>query len=209
MLHLLTDTHRQQRWTAAQLVAMAAAEGVDVVQYRDKHLAPAAQVAQVQAALQRIPPGSPTRLVVNDHLSVALAAGAHGVHVGQGDDAPDQALLQLPPGSLVGATVHNEEELAAVLQLPLSYIGVGPVFGTTSKNTGLPPLGIVGLRHLCNLSPFPVIAIGSITAARISQVMDAGAHGVAILSDYCLAPHPQAAAAAFLRALAPYRPRTA
>ncbi|MBX3103224.1 MAG: thiamine phosphate synthase [Bacteroidetes bacterium] len=204
-LHLLTDTRLQSRWSHLQLVRMAVSAGADVVQYREKTSSLAEQTVEVRSLLAAVPSGNPTRILVNDHLSVALDAGAHGVHLGLADGSPAEALRSLPPGCLVGATVHSLQELEPLLSLPISYIGVGPVFGTTSKNTGLPPLGLAGLRHLCKLSPFPVIAIGSITADNLPQVMDTGAHGVAILSEFCLAPHPEAAAAHLLHLLEPYR----
>jgi thiamine-phosphate pyrophosphorylase len=204
-LHLLTDTHLQHRYTHLELALMAAQAGADAVQYREKVLSPAQQTDEVRAIIAQLPAGSTTRIIVNDHVQVALEAQAHGVHVGLEDMPAHKALQLLPAGSIVGATVHNVQELEALADLPISYIGVGPVFGTTSKDTGLPPLGLAGLQQLCNLSPFPVIAIGSITAARVPQVMDVGAYGVAILSEFCLAPHPADAATALLRAMEPYR----
>lgn len=202
-LHLLTDTRLQQQHSHLQLALMAAEAGADAVQYREKDKTAeqqATEVAEMVAELQEYN----TLLIVNDHPQVALQAAAHGVHVGRQDDAPQRALALLP-GRLVGATVHSPQELDDLAGLPISYIGVGPVFGTQSKDTGLPPLGIEGLKQICNLSPYPVIAIGSITAENLPQVMDAGAYGVAVLSAFCLAPDPQAATRTLLRALRPYR----
>jgi thiamine-phosphate pyrophosphorylase len=103
---------------------------------------------------------------------------------------------------LVGATVHNQEELEALKGQRIDYIGVGPVFGTSSKDTGLPPLGLDGLARLCQLSDWPVIAIGSIGLEDVGRLKAAGAHGVAVISAFCLAEKPIAVAKAFLEKLA-------
>jgi thiamine-phosphate pyrophosphorylase len=101
----------------------------------------------------------------------------------------------------IGVTVHNQAEYEAVAHLPIDYIGVGPVFGTTSKDTGLPPLGLSGLKYFCELSRFPVIAIGSINTINIRSVMDTGAYGVAVLSDFVLAESPEQKTKELLRLL--------
>lgn len=202
-LHVLTDTVVQQAHSHAQLAQMAIQAGVPVVQYREKNKTEAALLAQTKA-LVALTHGTNTKLIVNDHLAVAVAAGAHGVHVGQGDAPPQTALAHMPPGSIVGATVHNLAELEAVQGLPIAYIGVGPVFGTASKHTGLPPLGTAMLAKFVTLSAVPVIAIGAIHLNNVREVLDCGVHGIAVLSSFCCAPNPVHAAQNFLDILASY-----
>lgn len=140
-------------------------------------------------------------LIVNDRADLAAHADAQGVHLGQGDGAPQAAAGLLGPHAIVGATVHSRAELDALAGAPIHYIGVGPVFGTQSKAVGLPDLGLDGLAALCAASPWPVIAIGGIALADVAAVLAAGAHGVAILSAFCCADFPSAVAAEFLAKL--------
>jgi thiamine-phosphate pyrophosphorylase len=83
----------------------------------------------------------------------------------------------------------------------VDYLGVGPVFGTRSKQNPAPPLGLKALAVTARECPVPVIAIGAITPDRVAEVMEAGAHGIAVLSGICCAPDPAAAAAQYREAL--------
>ena len=203
-LQLITDVVLQQRYDHAALAAMARAAGAPAVQLRHKGPNPALHVRAVADALA----GGATPLSVNDHVALAAAEGA-SAHVGQEDAAPLEARRLIGPDALLGATVHNHAELEALIALGqpdvIDYIGVGPVYGTTSKRWSgaqLPPLGLDGLAALCNFSPWPVIAIGSVTQSRLDDVLAAGAYGVAVLSDWVLADAPERAARAWTEALA-------
>lgn len=192
-LQLITDTALQQRYSHLELVAFAQQAGAPAVQFRQKQWqATHTEQLRATAALLR---GSSTQLIVNDHVADAAAVGA-GAHVGQGDLPPAEARALLGPSALLGATVHNAAELEALIaaQADIDYIGVGPVFGTQSKRWAsgqLPPLGVAGLALLCNLSPWPVIAIGSIARQHLSEVLQAGAFGVAVLSAFVRADNPE------------------
>jgi len=202
-LHVLTDVSLQQRYGHLELAQLALEGGAEVVQLRDKGTLPATQLIAVARAIARECEQRGARCVVNDHVDIALAAGVAGVHVGRGDPAPEHARRLLGPAALIGVTVHDEEELRAAMAGPADYLGVGPVFGTTSKETGLPPLGLEGLARLARATSVPVIAIGGITPERVAEVLAAGAYGVAVLGGVCLAADPVAATAAYLRALPP------
>lgn len=191
-IHVLTDTVLQSRYSHLELARLAFAGGADVVQYRNKALQPGQIPAELRemALLSRMPH---QKLVVNDNPALAAVVAADGVHLGREDASPDQARALLGIQAIIGATVHSIAELEALAGQPIDYIGVGPVFGTSSKNTGLPPLGLEGLAEICRRSPWPVIAIGSITRANAKSVIEAGAAGVAVLSDICCAENPQEA----------------
>ncbi|MDX2062710.1 MAG: thiamine phosphate synthase [Bacteroidia bacterium] len=199
-LHVLTDQSVQQRYTHLELTQRAVAAGVPVVQYRHKTYDPARDRAELMAIAQ-LTAASATRLLVNDYLDEALAVRAGGVHLGQGDPDPAEALKRLGPAAVVGVTVHSAAECQFANRLPVHYVGIGPVFGTRSKATGLPPLGLAGLERLCRMSHHPVIAIGSITLETVPQVLACGAYGVAILSAFCTAREPEQVASQFLDAL--------
>lgn len=114
--------------------------------------------------------------------------------MGVEDGSLAEARELLGPEAIIGATVHNRVELEALQGQAIDYIGVGPVFGTQSKETGLPDLGLEGLQDLCRLSPWPVIGIGGVGMNGITKVKQAGAYGCAIISAFCKAENPKKSA---------------
>lgn len=199
-LHLLTDTALQRRHSHLDLARMAFAAGHVAVQYRNKDFQPARDLAELQA-IADLARSLGRLLLINDDPRLALQVGAGGVHLGREDGSVAAARALLGPDACIGATVHDPRELADLRGQGADYYGIGPVFGTNSKDTGLPPLGLDGLAALVRLADRPVIAIGSIDLARIPSVMASGAHGIAVISAYCMADDPAAAALDLLRAL--------
>jgi thiamine-phosphate pyrophosphorylase len=123
------------------------------------------------------------------------------VHLGRDDlDVPIARQL-LGPDVLIGGTANSLEEARRVAATDVDYLGVGPVFGTGSKANPAPPLGLDGLRAIAHAVDRPVIAIGGITPDRLAAVLDAGAHGVAILSAVVCQADPAAAARECRRAI--------
>lgn len=199
-LHVLTDFLFQQRYSHAALARLAIAGGADTVQFRQKtgttrdllaNLRPT--VAACRAA------GVP--LIVDDHLDLALAAGADGIHLGQLDLPLADARAVLArcggPTRIVGATATTPEQAAAAEAAGADYVGFGPVFPTASKASPASVKGLEGLTRACAAVRIPVIAIAGITPGRVRPVLEAGAHGVAVMTAVTTAPDPQAAAARF------------
>lgn len=176
---------------------MAFAAGAHVVQYREKRYRPHLHRDDLQA-LVRLARAPYQKLVVNDLVQEAAFAGADGVHLGAEDTLPEQAASLLPETALIGVTVHSLAELERAELGPADYYGIGPVFGTNSKVTGLPPLGIPGLAALARRTQRPVVAIGNVQPADVAPLLQAGAHGVAVLGGISLAPDPYAATMAYL-----------
>jgi thiamine-phosphate pyrophosphorylase len=197
---VITDTATQRRYSHLQLADLAWTAGSCAVQYRQKAFSNAVDLPELKT-LVAIAHERGQCLVINDRVDLAFDLGAAGVHLGQGDGDPRAAAQLLGPQAIVGATVHSLAELDALAGAPIHYIGVGPVFGTSSKATGLPDLGLDGLAAICAASPWPVIAIGGITLAHVAEVLAAGAHGVAVISAFCLASDPQSIARGFLEKL--------
>jgi thiamine-phosphate pyrophosphorylase len=189
-LHIITDTTVQQRHGHLELAKMAWEAGKCAVQYRNKQFSHARDWKEVKAIADWAARGNDC-LIINDDAALAFELQAQGVHLGQGDGAPRDAAALLGPAALIGATVHTMAELDALRESPIHYIGVGPVYGSRTKRTGLPDLGLEGLARLCAVSPWPVIAIGGIGEHQVREVISAGAHGVAIISAFCLAPNPR------------------
>jgi thiamine-phosphate pyrophosphorylase len=122
------------------------------------------------------------RIVINDRADIALMAGAAGVHVGQ-DDLPVAAIRQMVgPSVVVGLSTHDEQQADLAIDSSADYIAVGPVYGTTSKDTGYDARGLDLVRHAAGRGK-PVVAIGGITLARARDVVAAGATAIAVISD--------------------------
>jgi thiamine-phosphate pyrophosphorylase len=196
-LHVITDESRPTRFSHSDLARLAVAGGADVVQFREKRERSTAELVALARTVSERCRERGAACIVNDRADVALEAGARGVHVGRADLAPGEARRLLGAGAIIGATVHDLEELRSLATAPIDYLGVGPVFGTSSKRTGLPPLGLDGLGRIARAAGLPVIAIGNITPERVAAVLAAGAYGVAVLAGVCLAGDPQAAAARY------------
>ena len=128
-------------------------------------------------------------------------AGAAGVHVGQDDLPVEAARALLGPDAIVGYSTHTVDQIAAAVTRPLSYIAVGPVFGTTTKATGYEAVGLDLVRDAVRRAAGrPVVGIGGITLATARDVIAAGATSVAVISDL-LSGDPASRVAAYLSAL--------
>jgi thiamine-phosphate pyrophosphorylase len=125
--------------------------------------------------------------LVNDRVDLALLSGAHGVHVGDEDLPPEEARALLGPELLVGVTVRGVAEAHAAREAGADYVGLGPVFGTTTKQVPAPVLGLEGFAAVVRASPLPVVGIGGVKLENIADLAAMGAHGGAVASDVLLA----------------------
>jgi len=121
-------------------------------------------------------------LIVNDRVDIALATDADGVHLGQ-EDLPLAVARNLMKGKMIGVSTHDLDQAREADQGGADYIGFGPVFATSTKDTGYSARGLSGLRDVCRAVQIPVVAIGGITEVNITQVWQAGAHAGAMISD--------------------------
>ena len=140
-------------------------------------------------------------VIVNDRADVAAAAGL-GVHVGQ-EDLPAADARKLVGDRIVGLSTHTDAQLRAGLREPVSYLAVGPVFGTVTKDTGYEAIGLETVRRASAMlapSGLPLVAIGGITLDTAPRVIEAGAASVAVISDL-LAGDPEQRARMMLAAL--------
>lgn len=171
----------------------AVAGGATMVQLRDKTGGTAAMI-ETGRALKRALAGSGARLIVNDDVEAALAIGADGLHIGQGDMAVAEARARIGEGMLLGLSVESPALAAAVDPHLVDYIGAGPVFATPSKPDHKAPVGFDGLAAQIAASPVPAVAIGGLKADHVAHALRAGARGVAVVSAICGQPDPEAAA---------------
>jgi thiamine-phosphate pyrophosphorylase len=140
------------------------------------------------------------RLIVNDRADIAAMAGAAGVHVGQ-DDLPVEAVRRiLEPSAIVGLSTHTPEQIDGAARRAVSYLAVGPVFETATKETGYGARGLDLVRHAAGTG-LPVVAIGGITLETAPAVLEAGAAAVAVISDLFAEGSPEDRVRAFLQRL--------
>jgi thiamine-phosphate pyrophosphorylase len=198
-LHVLTDMTLQGRFDHVELARLAALGGADAIQYRDKRDVVSSERVRTARALRDV--SARAALIVNDHVDVALAVGADGVHLGRNDAPVDVARATLGEGAWIGATANSLEEALRIDGAAVDYLGVGPVFGTGSKSNPAPALGLERLRRIVRAVRVPVIAIGNITEDRVAAVLQSGAHGIAVLSAVACAEDPQAATWSFRQAI--------
>jgi len=155
--------------------------GIRVAQVRCKRSSGRSAWEAVRSAVEVLRDAGVVALV-NDRVDWALLSGADGVHVGDEDLPPAEARRLLGPDRLVGVTVRGAGARAAAAA-GASYVGLGPVFATRTKEVPAPVLGVEGLRREVRESPLPVVAIGGIGVATVAEVARAGVHGVAVASD--------------------------
>lgn len=173
----------------------AARGGAGAVQLRDKHARDGDLVDLARALLADLRPLG-VKLIINDRLEVALASGADGLHIGQGDSDPLHARARLGPGKLLGLSVETQAQ-GAVVPSCVDYIGVGPVRATATKPDHAAPVGMDGLAAIIAGANCPAFAIGGLSAGDARAVKRAGAAGLAIVSAIVRAPDPEAATRAF------------
>jgi thiamine-phosphate pyrophosphorylase len=174
------------------LLRGAIAGGVDIFQLREKHLSDEQLVAVADAAgalCERLG----ALFIVNDRPSVALEAGADGVHVGQDDMPAGEAREIVGSDLLVGLSTHSPAEIDAVDPELVDYIGVGPVHQTPTK-PGRPAVGLELIRYAAANSPLPFFAIGGIDRHHLADALAAGASRVCVLRAVAHADDPERAA---------------
>lgn len=197
VLHVITDTTLQSQFTHAELAELAIEGGADTVQFRQKHgttreLVAIAQQMQTVCTRHNVP------LIVNDRADIALAVGAMGAHFGQDDLPVSIGRRILPTEAIIGASARTEEKILEAITEGADYIGFGPIYSTSSKPDAEAAKGLERLRRMCDIAACPVIAIGGISAETAGEVIQAGAHGIAVISAVCAHSEPNIATQALL-----------
>ena len=162
----------------------AVTAGVDWIQIREKDLEARALAGLVRLALESTR-GTGTKVLVNDRLDVAIAAGAAGVHLGETSLPVERVTEWRRSARLmdfqIGVSCHSTEAAKAAQRGGADYIFFGPVFSTPSKIAFGPPQGIERLREVCMAVQIPVLAIGGVNLENASSCVEAGAAGIAAI----------------------------
>ena len=178
--------------------------GARFIQLRDKTPSTSERLRCADAVVARAHAAG-ARVIVNDRPDVARLSGADGVHVGQDDLSVDEARRIVGPDAIVGLSTHDRAQIEAAARTSATYIAVGPIYGTGTKDTGYAPRGLdllreaaLALRQRSGQAGRPVVAIGGITLETAEQVLAAGASSVAVISDLLTGGPPAARVRAFL-----------
>lgn len=193
----------------AAAIRSALDAGVDWIQIREKTLPTRRLLELARGAVQHASEKAAARprIILNDRLDVALAAAAHGVHLGgmsmpvsevqrwlrsspaTEPRTPPDAPVRVPAGFLLGRSCHSLLEAQQAQRDGASYVILGPIFSTPSKLAFGPPLGVARLGEVCRALRIPVLAIGGITVESAPQFLSAGAAGLAAIRLFQSSPH--------------------
>ena len=199
------DVAGRAGWPPLDLARAFFDGGARLIQLRAKHLAggPFLSLADDMVTLGR---EYGADIVINDRVDLARLSGAAGVHVGQDDLPPGDARHLLGRDAIVGFSTHSPSQVVTAVREPVTYLAVGPVFGTQTKDTGYGPCGLDLVRYAAEQSGgLPVVAIGGITLETAASVLAAGATSVAVISDLLTGGNPSARVRAFVRDLVQHR----
>jgi thiamine-phosphate pyrophosphorylase len=201
-LYLISDRRLMGPDPAASVAELARA-GLEAFQWREKELSPAENLEQLRAIASAVPGslGSPGasgttrvlgapggfRLFVNDRVDLALIAGCH-VHLTEESVPTELARSLVPPGTLIGRSVHAAAGAREAERGGADFVTFGPVYDTPSKRGYGLPQGLDALREACAAVRIPVFALGGVTAERTPECLAAGAWGAAVIREIWEAP---------------------
>jgi len=181
LYYCITDRHQLSPASIEALleqVKRAVLWGTDFIQVREKDLSDR-DLLRLTAQAVCLAQGTSCRILVNGRMDIALAAGAHGVHLPTKGIRISDVVPFRPAGFLVGASTHSLREARHAAASGADYLLLGPVFPTPSKIGLGKPLGLRCLARVCSLLPLPVFGLGGIHPGEIPKVLAAGACGVA------------------------------
>ncbi|RJQ46010.1 MAG: thiamine phosphate synthase [Nitrospiraceae bacterium] len=181
--YLITDRKLiTDRCSLIAAVKDALKGGVKAIQLREKDL-DTRELLKLAYKMRELTAKHDARLFINDRFDVALAVGADGVHLTQNSIPADAVRKTVRRKLLMGVSTHSLKEAKEAEKAGADFITSGPVYRTPSKLKYGRPLGIDALRNICSKVNIPVFAIGGIKSRRINEVRQAGAYGVAMISE--------------------------
>lgn len=203
VLYAIVDyqTAVEKGWEVCDLAREYLAGGAKLVQLRAPNVASRDYLGWCDRVVQDAGDYD-AQVIVNDRADIAVMAGAAGVHLGQFDVEPAAIRRRLCDRLVVGMSVHTHQQLKESVSARLDYVAVGPIYDTSTKNTGYEPVGTKLVTRASEMSPSrPVVAIGGINLERAMEVRRAGATSVAVISDLLEGNKPARRVSDYVKAL--------
>ncbi|MGL1930861.1 MAG: thiamine phosphate synthase [Desulfotalea sp.] len=180
-LYLVTDRSLITDQPLAECILAAIKGGVTCVQLREKNLSTREFVGEAKHLMKLLKPLN-IPLIINDRIDVALACNADGVHLGQSDMTIQDARRIMNKNSIIGISAESYEDAIQAELDGADYIGVSPVFATSTKEDTAPPLGLEGLAIIRKDVSIPLVGIGGINTKNVAELIRHGVDGVAVIS---------------------------
>ncbi len=196
-LYLITDRNQVANGHSLYTAVEAALQGgVKAVQLREKDLSPD-ELLPLAKQFRALTLSYGALLFINDNIDIALTVKADGVHLGGHSEATDAIRAKVGEKMLIGVSTHSKEEIELAAKQGADFVTFGPVYATPSKAKYGEPQGLKKLSEACRNSSIPVFALGGITPERATEVQQAGASGIALISAIIASSDPCLSAATF------------
>lgn len=199
-LYLITDRCQAQGRPLADVVHAALDGGLKSVQLREKDLV-SRELYQLALDLRNLTGSYGAKLFINDRLDIAMAVGANGVHLGAGSIPVIEARRLARANLLIGYSSHSVDEARIAEADGADFVTFGPVYQTPSKAAYGAPVGASNLEEACRSLSIPVFALGGIKLSNVTEVMSAGAAGIAMISAIIAADDPKNETASLLNTI--------
>jgi len=206
-LYLITDRHQTGGRPLMDVVRQSLEGGVKAVQLREKDL-PSAELYRLARELRGLTYEFDARLIINDRTDIALAVEADGVHLGINSLPVVAARRLLGPQMIIGYSAHAIDEALRAQAEGADFVTFSPVYHTPSKAAYGEPCGVEKLAKAVHALDIPVIGLGGVGLANITETLSAEVQGIAVISAILAAADPRAAAASLLKKIEEYAQRT-
>lgn len=189
---------------SVETVRLMIEAGIKVIQYREKYK-PTRLMYEECLAIREITRANGVTFIVNDHVDLAIAMQADGVHVGQDDLPPEKVRELVGDDMIIGLSTHSPAQAQVALDITgiIDYIGVGPIFATKTKKDVCSPVGLEYLEYVVNNINLPFVAIGGIKEHNVRQVRARGARIISLVTEIVAAPDIPAKVEAIRAAMLP------
>ncbi len=205
-LYLITDRHRTGGRQLTEVVRRSLEGGVRAVQLREKDLS-SDELYRLALEMRRLTSDFNAPLIINDRLDIALAIEADGVHIGVNSLPVAVVRRVLGQGKVIGYSAHAIDEALRAQADGADFVTFGPLYPTPSKAAYGEPCGVSKLAAAASALEIPVIALGGISLANITEALSASIQGVAVISAILAAADPRVAAASMLKKIEEYAQR--
>jgi len=197
-LYLITDSHQTDGRPLTEVVRQALSGGVRCVQMREKDLS-STELYRLAVELRTVTREFGAKLIINDRLDIALAVEADGVHIGINSLPVAEVRRMLGSKMLIGYSAHEIGEAMLAEAAGADFLTFGPLYFTPSKSPFGEPCGVNKMTEIAQEMKIPVFALGGISYDNVSEALNTGVAGIAVISALIAADDPRSAAASLLK----------